>query len=1071
MLLLLISVVAFGLFLFFDKVLLPNVKKSDFSKSKFPEATKVAVASVCAYASRFLVILSFTYFFFWFFLSTAKFFSKSFPSAEGLVNGSLSLLTGSMNFFSVVASEKAGWVLAALLVVLAFLIVRSAKAKATGIYEALKKQQSEGNLPFMEFSDTMNDAETRMHNAIKEYNNLKSIDSQQLNEDENETLRQHLSLYEQAILALQNWIHDLDVRRRIIPLLAADEEEFVPKSWKDKVALFLSSRGMITSISKTNRFLANVGVGLLVVSFVSMTGKSVSSQIMTDSALIYEIQLAEQNRDFENKIKALAEKAQPEEEWTEEDERVADDLARVFERQYFRVFSNYSQSFDASDAFHTNSGAVREQIIQDFATAGEGKFREGFDFERQGNNWTAASENDEVAKKWTERYADNVRSQGPATKAGKLFKSNLREQAKRNPGKWASVRTNFSSFIDNFSKPAKFSEVTEMIMGEFFEESVDGLMPEKSVFGDLTKKIGKTYVKEYTKNSIEKATLEIFTNPESVKNVEEIFKSNSPVENFFKTAVNSNEWDFAVVKNEIADIRVNYPTALNYNDIDAEAARISKASVEELATSLNTEKAIIAEAVSDFKYHFPGQLASETKTISGELIGTAIDVAGEVVEGAGRIAANTPSIRARNFNFLRGFRRIGGVLIGQKPLNSGTSLKFINISWATSGADSYEIFLHRADGRRISAGVYQKDIIHQALAYAADGRPVSTTMISAKPIPYLKILVHPALVNTELGCQSIGLDRLVDKYAVQKIIKDIDAAQFQDFLYKYVVFKIAYIGNPEAERIGETIKEYESIMSEEWSEIYRLLDGGNVFASAVKSHLVAKPEYFDKAIVAELRKALISGRNNYNSFEASIENFSREFSNRPGANIDDLLKVQTEQWSGVRERTFKLDSNLTFLRNPNPNDKLYPLDFIRQVVFVPIASEAGTEEVDKNPWEFPLLKKSGAITKAVSQGISTDSRDILLVDRMRSFTQIQRVFRLAFEGNLGYQFPVAKLSQLAKATRSSVGKVETPTWNVNRLPGEEELYMLSLDEASRTSLRKLMVSQKVNVQKNRQPCN
>lgn len=1068
MLLLLISVVAFGLFLFFDKVLLPNAKKSDFSESKFPEATKVAVASVCAYASRFLFILSFTYFSFWLVLAIAKLFSESFPSAEGLVNGSLSLLTGFMNFFNVVASEKAGWGLLILLVVFAFLIMRNARAKVTSAYNALKKRQLEGNLPFIEFSDAMNDAEARMHNVVREYDNLKSIDPQQLNKGENEKLRQYLSSYEQAIGALQNWIRELDIRRRIVPLLAADEEKFIPKSWKDKVALFLSSRGMITSISKTNRFLANVGVGLLVVSFVSMTGKSVSSQIMTDSALIYEIQLAEQNKDFENKIKALAEEIEPEGEWEEEDERVADELAQVFERQHFRVFSQYPQSFSASEAFHTNSGAVREQIIHDFATTGEGVFREGFDFERQGDNWTTTSESDELAKKWNERFADNVRSKGPATHAGKQFKSSLREQAKRNPRKWASVRASFSFFVDDFSKPAKFSEVAEMVMGEFFEESLDGFMPERSVFGDLTKKVGKNYVKEYTKNSIEKATLKIFTNPESVANAEEIFKSSSSAEDFYKTAVKSNDWDFSPVRNKIAEIGTNYSTALNHIDINADEALVSKKSIEDLATSRNANKAVLAEAISDFKYHFPGQLGDETRTIAGELIGTVLD---EVVEGAGHVAADIPSIRARNFNFLRGFRRIGGVLIGQEPLNSSTLLKFVNISWAASGVDSYEIFLHRADGKRISAGVYQKDIIHQALAYAADGRPVSTTMISAKPIPYLKILVHPALVNTQLGCQSVGLDRLVEKYAGRKINRDINSARLQEFLYTYVVFKIAKANNPSAERIGERVREYKSNISEKWSEIYGLLDGGNVFSSADKSHLVAKPEYFNKTIVGELRKALIKSNNNYNNFETSIEAFSWKFRSRPEAVSDLLLKAQTEQWSGVRERSFKLDNDLTFLRNPNPNDRLYPLDFIQQVVFVPAPSKAGSEKVDKNPWEFPLLKRSGTINKAVSLGILTDSRDMLLIDRMRSFTQIQRVFRLAFEGNMGYQFPVAKLSQLANATRASLGKIETPTWNLNWRPGEEELYMLSLDEASRTSLRKLMVSQKVNVQKNRQPCN
>lgn len=922
----------------------------------------------------------------------------------------------------------------------------------------------------MEFSEGMNATEEHMNNVIQEYQDLQSIKRKELSKEENEILQNNLSVYGQAILYFQDWIRELDIRRRVIPLLSENDNEIVqPKSWKDKVALFLSSKGFVTSISTTNRFIANVGLGLLMVSFVSMTGKSVSSQIMTDSALIYEIQLAEQNKDFNAKINALVEEVETE-EWTEEDERTADDLSKIFESNYFQAFSNYSNTFNAAEAFHTNSGAVRENIIQDFATTSEGRARDGFDFEKQGDNWKATSEGDDIAKKWTEHYAKNVQSDGPVTDAGRQFKSNLRTQAKRNPHKWASVKSNVSSFVGDFSKPAKFSNVAEMVMGELFEESVDGLVPETNAFGDLTKKMGKSYVKNYTKNKIDKATLEVFTNPESVKNAEAIFNRSSSADDFFASAVKSNEWNFSLVKENIAEIRTNYPTALNYNDIDAQGLKVSKASVEELATALNVEKATIAEAVSDFKYHFPGQIASEAKTISGELLNV-VDGIGTVAEGVSHLSAKAPSFRARSFNSLRGFRRIGGVLIGQKPLNPKNTLQFDNISWVAAGADKYAIFLHRADGKKIPAGIFEKDIIHQALIYAADGRPISTTMISAKPIPYLKILVHPALVNTELGCQSIGLDRLVDKYAINKIQDNLDAASLQDALYKYVVFQILNDNGQESTRIDSVIIEYESMMRSQWSKAFRLLEGGNIFLSGDKSHLVAKPEYFNKTVVTELRTALKSSNGNFDHFKKSISNFCLVFKNNPEAVPDSLLKVQTEQWSGVRERNFKIDSDLSFLKNPNPYDKLYPLEFMRQVVFVPNYSSDEYEEVDKNPWEFPVLKKNGTITMAVSQGILSDKKDVYLVERMRSFTQIQRVFRLAFEGYLGYQFPVSKLKQLAKETRSSVVKVDTPTWNVNLPLKYEKEYIGSMDMASQASLINLMKSQKVRAPKNLDPCN
>jgi len=69
-----------------------------------------------------------------------------------------------------------------------------------------------------------------------------------------------------------------------------------------------------------------------------------------------------------------------------------------------------------------------------------------------------------------------------------------------------------------------------------------------------------------------------------------------------------------------------------------------------------------------------------------------------------------------------------------------------------------------ADGAELRSAPFPASIAYQALNYAADGRPLAVTMATAKPLPELKILLHPTLLDTSLGARIVDLDRLVDKH-------------------------------------------------------------------------------------------------------------------------------------------------------------------------------------------------------------------------------------------------------------------------------------------------------------------
>lgn len=124
--------------------------------------------------------------------------------------------------------------------------------------------------------------------------------------------------------------------------------------------------------------------------------------------------------------------------------------------------------------------------------------------------------------------------------------------------------------------------------------------------------------------------------------------------------------------------------------------------------------------------------------------------------------------RARSYLRLRGFARVGGVLIGRPPreLPGTPALNLTDFRYTIdpSPAPALRMRFARNDGTAFELGPYDPAIAHFALAYAADGRPTTVTILPASPLHDQKILLHPALVETGMGCRTIRLDQFVDEF-------------------------------------------------------------------------------------------------------------------------------------------------------------------------------------------------------------------------------------------------------------------------------------------------------------------
>jgi hypothetical protein len=342
-----------------------------------------------------------------------------------------------------------------------------------------------------------------------------------------------------------------------------------------------------------------------------------------------------------------------------------------------------------------------------------------------------------------------------------------------------------------------------------------------------------------------------------------------------------------------------------------------------------------------------------------------------------------------------------------------------------------------AAGRLHELGPYDRSLVHQALGYAADGRPVAVTMTKARPLPQLKIHLNPALVDTPLGCRVTGLDRLVDTYADRQLPRRQETTQ--RFVEQFAVYNLAWALRLNALATVTGAQQRASLEREAYAIIeanreaaHRGLQQPGLFDNA--SVFRRKPEYFDPSVVKVAAACQADGA----GFEtcAGAKFTSARALERRDVNVLKYWQeghVTFEPWSGVRERKYRITSDLAFLRAPSGvglEDRLWPFDFIVQITFtsppVNLPEKEQDRYVDERPIEFVDIQPR--IAELVSAGIDSGGFRPAFED-LRAFTVLQRLFRTALRGNLGDDFPLEELGRLTAATAGGIPYFHTSRWN------------------------------------------
>lgn len=411
---------------------------------------------------------------------------------------------------------------------------------------------------------------------------------------------------------------------------------------------------------------------------------------------------------------------------------------------------------------------------------------------------------------------------------------------------------------------------------------------------------------------------------------------------------------------------------------------------------------------------------------------------------------------ARSYARLGGHPGIRGVLIGREPNTVAEGLDLVGVDFHDDQDGSgLTIHLTHSDGRKSTVGPYDRAVAHLALAYAADGRPATVTMVAARPLADLKILLHPALVDTELGCHAIRLDQFVDRYGLAESSGWHRAAEVVGTHYVVGLYGLAWRArwlawfdefdasglSPPAVKNQHPAAAPE--ITREESAIERLNDIAPLTANEALPPLRQRPDLFDPELV-DIMETCLSGPEVKEGVGPAqcIDRRARE----AGAK----LTVPPPIWhrvplikptSGVRETAYELDEDLAFAQVPrdiwDEPLRFVALNHIEMVSY----SEDGlrVEPVeDSEPWQFEALQP--LLEDTVLKAVRVDPHALETLRVMQQFTVAQRLFRAAFDGQLGETFPTERLAVLARQTAEDVdfNAITTDRWLLRGAPLSSE---------------------------------
>jgi hypothetical protein len=959
-------------------------------------------------------------------------------------------------------------------------------------YARLRKERQEGRLEELPPTSEMTAAEEEIQKLEKRKAVLLGF------EGETDWKRDEIERLAQRIALLQTYVEAFDIGRRIeLQLDPGGAAPPAPRTRWEKVQTLLLSRGLIVGLESGSRLLHLAALVLLVPSLMGVCSGDakrvldrhearVSQELDSRSQFQVMLNIKEVEESYRRAKERLPEQ---ERELSRDDEEVLQQAAVRFERTMAscRSWSGVVPPFPAEFEFRTLY--VRDQILARFTANAGPRITQHDALSKLTEHLTPVEH--EAAQ-----VLEGAIPGRPTTSVGQRLFADLREAAARTPGLVDKVRASLKVLGSPASgrdlSAALFQRVSNLVidpdngpLAEVVRRNLNA--PElrqalaryqeatrKQFYadlvasdGDLTRAMDRIVTADSSRSLIPRSEQMLFK-----KNVRAVFTEDLGTVFPRKASPTTGESPTGIFMEKLR----NYPPSVEEGGLAGVEWNKVKAIMERIQTRAPSPRVNLppnpTRAMAVYSDAFPAQLGAESRTPLGRIA-----------------AAKPPQVKvfessslkfqtARDFLRLRGFADTGGVLIGRRP---GRKFDMVDLKWEAAGPRLRLILVGR-DGRILRSRPHQMSLISQALAYAADGRPVAVTIVPSPPLLDLKVLLHPVFVDTLLGSRIIALDKFVFEYTGKEAFhldarKNLDA---QMALYAYAWAARVLAISEHMLKLQDVTPEWRERLKSFDDLARKCLEDRELSADAAQalknpallakrddSPLTVKEKYFDKDLVAIiLKSAGVSPAMSMARFDKRLrvevgmaaEALARSLAS---AQTEEQLKASGEkisQWlfrfpsfevtGGVREKAF--GSSAGELVMPDGDETSMPFDFSLQIAFTSNALRdailGGDEKysnADDDPWDFPGIKQ--AIHNKVIEQIRADSsgRDEKIVADVSEFVMLQRLFRLALSGDLGEHFPVEKLIALSQIAMKNKPPLTIHTQRWDSYPGYLEALLHS----------------------------
>lgn len=864
--------------------------------------------------------------------------------------------------------------------------------------------------------------------------------------------------------------HNVDLLRRAEFEVSAEREKTIAHPTKSKLLTFFTSDGFFGTLGFGGKVLVIIGVLSIIPASLVITGpiaESISKgkRVSLEEdlrSLTFVAQVGEINQAYDQLLAQSVGTAK----LTEEDELIADALAQNFESNLVadEALSNADQKI-AQAAIRTIARESVRQAVLSRTSARSGSLSL--------SSASPASSAQNLVQ--AEQMLGTAQKGKPVTPLGKQASKNYLELAQRNPKLWESLKGNFKAYHASFGRSASPIRISGIALNQAIGDALGSMGANGSIFSQQAAKFGgqisSDAAKTYFEASFKKFVVEFNSTGDLVKSAQ----SSGSLSNtaFSKRQVSGLRQMVAALPNSQT---INDRIAASRSSLSAASPRVNQTNVKIALGRVGAQAVGDLDSLSSFNDYFPGHAGQEfntSKASAARSLGfrgapPALTSATRAqISRSARLAS-----RSGSFIRLRGFSRIGGVLIGREA-EDGPPINVHAFDWEIeNNALWFTIAVNDNKPRRL--GPYSPAIANIALPYAADGRPTTVTMVTAPPLLDLKVLTHPALIDTGLGCRARRLDQFAD-----------EASSLSEELKQVRKFETEFaIGEVQLYNLARNIQVLSGYNTTAGKAFIDGQDAIEIIMQAEADSRLPNPTLYGQAEfrLSDKKAPLTIAQKPAYFLESTLKLVSEcrqavtlpEFAScvQTNADLSSISVVRQglgwlapaadfQPWSGVRERTYSIDESFKYLESGFPQD-LGPLRFMVQLAIASPAyfadpskewieedNLAVDEYTDPEPWEFDST--SNLTNALVLENIKKDNERRRVYEDMIEFTLLQRFFRSVLDGPLSDTFPLEQLVDIQEATSKYVNNnAPTVRWNAIRLQLERLLYE-KLEETAKTA--------------------